>query len=195
MLSSWLWRWSKGSSSQGTQAASRKWKRQRSKASPRSSRMEHTMLTSFQSSENPLGLPTYRTVKQYICILMLFTCYFWWCWIFFAARLLSSCCEGGLLSSCGARASRCDGSSCWEHGLQGTQVSVVVAHGLCSCSSRLWSAGSLVMAHGLSCSTECAIFSDQGQNVRLLHWKADSLPLSHQGSLIYLCFFKSLDLC
>ena len=29
------------------------------------------------------------------------------------------------------------------------------------------------------------IFLAQGSNLRLLHWQADSLPLSHQGSLIY----------
>ena len=35
----------------------------------------------------------------------------------------------------------------------------------------------------LSCSTACGIFPDQGLNLCLLHWQADSLPLSHQGSL------------
>ena len=28
----------------------------------------------------------------------------------------------------------------------------------------------------------CGIFPDQGSNLCLLHWQADSLPLSHQGS-------------
>ena len=28
----------------------------------------------------------------------------------------------------------------------------------------------------------CGIFPDQGLNPSLLHWQADSLPLSHQGS-------------
>ena len=44
------------------------------------------------------------------------------------------------------------------------------------------SAGSAVVLHGLSCSTACGIFPDQGLNPCLLHWQTDSLPLSHQGS-------------
>ena len=38
--------------------------------------------------------------------------YFCLCWGFVAARAFSSCRERGLLSSCGARASRCSGFSC-----------------------------------------------------------------------------------
>ena len=38
------------------------------------------------------------------------------------------------------------------------------------------------MAHGLSCSTTCEIFLDQGSNPCPLHWQADSQPLHHQGS-------------
>ena len=41
--------------------------------------------------------------------------------------------------------------------------------------------GSVVM-HGVSFSTACGIFPDQGLNPCLLHWQADSLPLSHQRS-------------
>ena len=47
---------------------------------------------------------------------------------------------------------------------------------------RLWSTGSVVVVHRLSCSTACGIFLDQGSNPCLLHWQADSLPLSHQTS-------------
>ena len=43
-------------------------------------------------------------------------------------------------------------------------------------------AGSVVVAHGLSCSAACGIFPDQGSNLRPLHWQADSQPLRHQGS-------------
>ena len=46
----------------------------------------------------------------------------------------------------------------------------------------LRSTGSVLVAHGLRCSTACGIFLDQGSNLSLLHWQADSLPLSHQGS-------------
>ena len=42
--------------------------------------------------------------------------------------------------------------------------------------------GSTVVVHGLSYSVACEIFPDQGSNPCLLHWQADSLPLSHQGS-------------
>ena len=55
------------------------------------------------------------------------------------------------------------------------QASVVVAHGL-------WSAGSVVVVHGLSCSAACGLFPDQSSNPCPLHWQADSQPLRHQGS-------------
>ena len=43
-------------------------------------------------------------------------------------------------------------------------------------------AGSVVVAHGPSCSVACGIFPDQGSNPRPLHWQADSQPLRHQGT-------------
>ena len=46
--------------------------------------------------------------------------------------------------------------------------------------------GSVVVAHGPSCSAACGIFPDQGLNPCPLHWQADSQPLRHQGSP---CFF------
>ena len=42
-------------------------------------------------------------------------------------------------------------------------------------------AGSVIVAHGPSCSAACGIFPDQGSNPRPLHWQADSQPLRHQG--------------
>ena len=42
--------------------------------------------------------------------------------------------------------------------------------------------GSVVVAHGPSCSAACGIFPDQGSNPCPLHWQADSQPLRHQGS-------------
>ena len=65
-----------------------------------------------------------------------------------------------------------------EHGLCGARASVVAAWGL-------QSTGSVAVAHGVSCPTACGIFLDQGSNSCLLHWQADSLPLSHQGSPPY----------
>ena len=43
-------------------------------------------------------------------------------------------------------------------------------------------AGSVVVAHGPTCSTACGIFPDQGSNPCSLHRQADSQPLRHQGS-------------
>ena len=43
-------------------------------------------------------------------------------------------------------------------------------------------AGSVVVAHGPSCSAACGIFPDQGSNPCPLHWQADSQPLRHQGN-------------
>ena len=58
-------------------------------------------------------------------------------------------------------------------------VSLVAEH-------ELWGKrASLVVAHGLSCSSVCGIFPDQGSNLCLLHRQAVSLLLSHQGSPSY----------
>ena len=76
-----------------------------------------------------------------------------------------------------------------EHGLQGERASVaagVVAPGL-------QSAGSIVVAQGLSCSMARGICQDQGWNLCLLNWHVDSLPLHHQRSpahsILYQCTF------
>ena len=75
-----------------------------------------------------------------------------------------------------------------EHRLQGTQASAVADSGLDG-------TGSVVVAHRLGCSMACGIFLDQGLNPCLLHWQADSSPLSHQGGpgkLIFDSDFKLL---
>ena len=41
------------------------------------------------------------------------------------------------------------------------------------------------MAHRLGCSKASGIFPDQGLNLCLPHWQADSLPLSHWGKPIH----------
>ena len=51
-----------------------------------------------------------------------------------------------------------------------------------SCST--WA--SVVVAHGISCSTACGIFLGQGSNPCPLHWQVDSSPLRHQGSPLLL---------
>ena len=88
----------------------------------------------------------------------------------FCARAFSSCASGGHSSS------RCAGLSLSRPLL------------LRSTSSRR--AGSVVVAHGPSCSAACGIFPDQGSNPCPLHWQADSQPLRHQGSPHFLYIGK-----
>ena len=59
-----------------------------------------------------------------------------------------------------------------------------------SCSSWLQSTGSIVVAHRLSWSAACRIFLNQELNLCLLHWQADSLPLSHREAPISFCITK-----
>ena len=42
--------------------------------------------------------------------------------------------------------------------------------------------GLVVVMLGLSCSAACGVFPDQESNLCLVHWQADSSPLSRQGS-------------
>ena len=66
-------------------------------------------------------------------------------------------------------------SSVPVHGLLIVMASLIVEHG-----SSAWA--SVGVAHGLSCFAACGIFLEQGLNPCLLHWRVDSLLLSHQGS-------------
>ena len=87
------------------------------------------------------------------------------------------------------------------HSLLIVVASLVVEHGLQVCGlPQLWhvgsvvvarglqSTGSVVVAHGFSCSSACGIFLDQGSNVCPLCWQVDSQPLCHQGSPPHNCF-------
>ena len=89
--------------------------------------------------------------------------YLWLRWVFVSAWGLSL-----LAASGGHSSSRCAGLS-----LSRTLL-------LQSTGSRC--AGSVVVAHGPSCSAACGIFPDQGLNPCPLHWQADFQPLRHQGS-------------
>ena len=83
-------------------------------------------------------------------------CIYWLCWVFVAApAFLSLQWVEGLPSSCRVQASHCSCSSYCGARAVSLQASVVAA---------------------------CGIFPHQGSNLCLLHWQADSLPLSHQGS-------------
>ena len=72
-------------------------------------------------------------------------------------------------------------STCSEWG-----YSLVAVHGLLIALTsffeehRLQSTGSIDVVERLSCSKACGIFLDEGWNPCLLHWQADTLPLSHQ---------------
>ena len=68
---------------------------------------------------------------------------------------------------CSEQAFHHSGFSCCRAWAVGTRTSVVVARGL-------QNAGSVVVAHRLSCSVACGIFPDQGSNPCSLHWQADS---------------------
>ena len=95
---------------------------------------------------------------------------FWLCWVFVSVRGLSL-----VVASGGHSSSWCAGLSLsWPLLLRST-------------GSRR--AGSVIVAHGPSCSAACGIFPDQGWNPCPLHWQADSQPLRHQGSPVCVCFF------
>ena len=87
----------------------------------------------------------------------------WLCWVLVSVWGLSLVAANG-----GHSSSRCVGLSLSRPLL------------LQSTGSRR--AGSVVVAHGPSCSMACGILPDQGSNPCPLHWQADSQPLRHQGS-------------
>ena len=133
-------------------------------------------------SEGPYGEPTEKSPKtsqallKYLSLFIylfiylnyyLFI-YFWLCWVFVSVWGLSPVAASG-----GHSSSRSAGLSLsWPLLLRST-------------GSRR--TGSVVVAHGPSCSVACGIFPDQGSNPCPLHRQADSQPLCHQGSpLAYL---------
>ena len=69
-----------------------------------------------------------------------------------------------------------------EHGLQARELQKLWHVGSVVAVSGLQSLGSVFVGQGLGCSVARGIFPGQGSNLHLLHWQADSLPLSHQGS-------------
>ena len=85
--------------------------------------------------------------------------------------LCSSCSRGGLLSGCGA-----------PH-----------CGGFCGGAQALGCAGSGAVSQRPHCSVTCGVLPDQGSNLCLLHWQADSLPLSHQGNPSLQSFTKELS--
>ena len=115
----------------------------------------------------------------------------WLCWSSLLLRLVSSCGERGLLSSCTAGTPhRGRYSTCGTRAL-GVRASAAVA-------PRLYSTGPVRVVHGLSCSEACGICLDQGSNLGPLHRQAGCLPLSHHGSppclfILLSYFFKAFS--
>ena len=133
-----------------------------------SSMLQHmSVLHSFLWSNN---IPLYDFNTFYLFILFFFfepsfSLYLfilfiilWLCWVFVSVRGLSLVAASGSHSSL-----RCAGLSL-------------------SWPLLLRSTGSVVVAHGPSCSVACGILPDQGSNPCPLHQQADSQPLHHQGS-------------
>ena len=89
--------------------------------------------------------------------------YLWLCWVFVSVRGLSLVAASG-----GHSSSRC------------ADLSLSRPLLLRSTGSR--HAGSVIVAHGPSCSAACGILPDQGSNPCPLHWQAASQPLHHQGN-------------
>ena len=105
----------------------------------------------------------WENLWNYYFFLMNLFIYFWLCWVFISVWGLSLVAASGGYSSL-----RCTGLSLSRPLLLRGTV-----------SRR---AGSVVVAHGPSCSAACGILPDQGSNPCPLHWQADSQPLRHQGS-------------
>ena len=127
---------------------------------------------------------TYSHLKK--IIVFIFNWHSWLCWVFTAARGLSLLSvRGGVvhLSRFWVQASQFRGFSCCRAQAPGMRASPGAVPGL-------QSTGAEAVAYGLSWSSACGIFSDQGSNLSLLHWQEDSLPLSHQGSPNIYSFLK-----
>ena len=133
----------------------------------------HDGCTTLWVYRKPLNCTLKWVNVNYILNFIYLFIYLWLCWIFVSVRGLSLVVASGDHSS-----SRCAGRSLSRPLL------------LRSTGSRR--AGSAVVAHGPSCSVACGIFPDQGSNPYALHWQADSQPLRHQGSPLWLWFLPKI---
>ena len=96
----------------------------------------------------------------------------------------SAAASGGYSPVAVCRLLRAVASLAEGHRLQGEPASGAVARWLSSHGSR-------ALEHRFICSAASGIFPDQGSNRCLLHWQADSLPLSHRRSLSLLSSLPS----
>ena len=112
------------------------------------------------NKEEPVGILS--AVLHFFFLIYLFI-YLWLCRVFISVRGFSLVAASG-----GHSSSRCAGLS--------------LSQPLLLRNTSCRRAGSVIVAHGPSCSAACGIFPDQGSNPCPLHWQADSQPLRHQGS-------------
>ena len=107
--------------------------------------------------------------KVILFIYFIFGC----AWSSLLCTLFSSCGEWGLLSIFCSWTYHCGGFPCcgaWP--LECVSFS--------SCGSWVLEHRLVVVMLALICSMACGILPDQGSNPCILHWQADSLPLSYQ---------------
>ena len=100
--------------------------------------------------------------------------YFWLLWVSIALRRLSPVALSRASLRCQVQASRCCGLACCRAQALGSRASVVVTHRLSSCDSQAPELGLSSVVSGLSCSSVCGIFLDQGSNLCPLLWQVDS---------------------
>ena len=130
-------------------------------------------MTESQVHSNMLGAGGHTARFCFLFFFFNLFIYLWLCWVFVSVRGLP------LAAASGGH------SSSWCAGL-----SLSRPHLLRSTGSRR--AGSVVVAHGPSCSVACGILPDQGSNPCPLHWQVDSRPLHHQGSASFFFFLNPL---
>ena len=106
--------------------------------------LSQSPMVSLSDTNVKQAFPENSLLPQEKCLLFhhLLFVYFWLCRVFFATHRLSLVAVNGLLSTCGAGASR---GRIADHGLWGTRASIAGAR---------W----------LSCSVACGIFLDQGSS-------------------------------
>ena len=131
----------------------------------------HRALCSGESKHSTVAIKEMKLLIMVSLFLFFKSC--WSLFVIYLAVLGLGCSsslslsdERELLSSCGSWASHCSGFSCgaWAFRCGGFR------------SSKFG-------AYGLRCSAAFGVILDRGSNQCLLHWQADSLPLSHQGRL------------
>ena len=143
------------------------------------------MRSTASQQETPKHSVSHRLGNMVIlfCFFIILYIYLWLCWVFVAgAGFFSSCGEWGYSLVAVFGLFIVVAFLFVEYRLQGTQPSVAATYALSSCGSQALSTGSIVVVYGHGCSVACGTVLDQGSKLCLLHWQADSPPLSHQGS-------------